>query len=113
MHNQDLRRCAVLSRMNTPTGTGKLTYTIARRPRYPHFYPQEANRILEAKRLNSVHNRDGDIFVNNRPRMPTKSTHGATKNNPCPIRRSLQKQRKSAPNAGICEGKAAFPLRAR
>ncbi len=33
--------------------------------RYPHFYPQADTLILDKARTNSVHNRDGDIFVNN------------------------------------------------
>ncbi|SSW66424.1 hypothetical protein AGI3411_02519 [Achromobacter agilis] len=39
------------------------------RPSYPHFYPQAQASNMEAERRNSVHNRDGDIFVNNRPRL--------------------------------------------
>lgn len=43
--------------------------------RYPHFYPQAQPTYSDTSRRNSVHNRDGDIFVNNRqdsgPDAPT------------------------------------------
>lgn len=32
---------------------------------YPHFYPQAKGSIFGPSAANSVHNRDGDIFVNN------------------------------------------------
>jgi len=32
---------------------------------YPHFYPQAKRSIFGPLAANSVHNRDGDIFVNN------------------------------------------------
>ncbi len=33
--------------------------------RYPHFYPQAEHPPFGYPRCHSVHNRDGDIFVNN------------------------------------------------
>jgi hypothetical protein len=32
---------------------------------YPHFYPQAKTSVFGRLAANSVHNRDGDIFVNN------------------------------------------------
>lgn len=34
--------------------------------RYPHFYPQAQAVNLDSEWRNSVHNRHGDIFVNNK-----------------------------------------------
>jgi hypothetical protein len=34
---------------------------------YPHFYPQADGILLDAELSIPVHNRGGDIFVNNRP----------------------------------------------
>lgn len=36
---------------------------------YPQFYPQAEQAISAAFGQESVHNRDGDIFVNNRAEM--------------------------------------------
>ena len=42
--------------------------------RYPHFYPQAEHPSFGHVRCNSVHNRDGDIFVNNHPIRAKKNT---------------------------------------
>lgn len=39
---------------------------------YPHFYPQVEHPSFGRRRPNSVHNRDGDIFVNNHRRDDPK-----------------------------------------
>jgi len=43
---------------------------------YPHFYPQADGPSESTKGCNSVHNRHGDIFVNNR--LPTREKRATT-----------------------------------
>lgn len=78
--------------------------------RYPHFYPQAQAGDTGAKRRNSVHNRHGDIFVNNHPRSAKNRPCIHTKDNPDGPRALSHNLRKTAPNTCIYGGKSMFSL---
>jgi hypothetical protein len=62
------------------------------------------------KRRNSVHNRDGDIFVNNRPRLPQNRPGTGRKYNPAHTQALAENPVESALNTRIYWGKAVFSL---
>jgi len=77
---------------------------------YPHFYPQARSMDPKPKRRNSVHNRDGDIFVNNRPRLPQNRLGTGRKDNPAHTQALAENPMESALNTRIYWGKAVFSL---
>lgn len=50
---------------SVPATTSKTQDNAAPNLPYPHFYPQAKHSIFGRPDANPVHNRDGDIFVNN------------------------------------------------
>jgi hypothetical protein len=77
---------------------------------YPHFYPQARSMDPKSKRCNSVHNRDGDIFVNNRPRLTQNRPGTGRKDNPAHTQALAENPVESTLNTRIYWGKAVFSL---